>query len=96
MNKPSKCKNCQWYGKPYWSVINPCDNCYREEKINIFIDTEDMEERYGEEIYKEYLEKENKRLNNIINSLEKWLKENNLYNTNDNILNKIKELKEKV
>lgn len=28
----------------------------------IFIDTEDMEERYGEELYKEYLEKENKRL----------------------------------
>ena len=28
----------------------------------IFIDTEDMEERYGEELYKEYLEKENKQL----------------------------------
>lgn len=33
----------------------------------VFIDTQDMEERYGEELYKEYLEKENKRLNNIIN-----------------------------
>jgi len=39
-------------------------------------------------------DKEIERLNNIINELEKWLKENNLYNTNDNILNKIKELKE--
>lgn len=39
----------------------------------VFIDTQDMEERYGEELYKEYLEKENKRLNNIINELEKWL-----------------------
>ena len=28
----------------------------------IFIDTQDMEERYGEELYKEYLEKENKQL----------------------------------
>lgn len=28
----------------------------------IFIDTEDMEERYGEELYKEYLEKDNKQL----------------------------------
>ena len=28
----------------------------------IFIDTEDMEERYGEELYKEYLENENKQL----------------------------------
>lgn len=26
-----KCKGCQWYNKPYWSIINPCDNCTREE-----------------------------------------------------------------
>lgn len=26
----NKCKGCQWYGKPYWSIINPCDNCPRE------------------------------------------------------------------
>lgn len=25
-----KCKGCQWYNKPYWSIINPCDNCPRE------------------------------------------------------------------
>ena len=62
MNK-NKCKGCQWYGKPHWSVINPCDSCPREETtMNIFIDTKDMEERYGEELYKEYLEKENKRI----------------------------------
>ena len=36
MDKPSKCKNCQWYGKPYWSIINPCDNCPNEE-INTII-----------------------------------------------------------
>ena len=41
----------------------------------VFIDTQDMEERYGEELYKEYLEKENKRLNNIINELEKYCNE---------------------
>lgn len=41
----------------------------------VFIDTQDMEEKYGEELYKEYLEKENKRLNNIINELEKWLED---------------------
>lgn len=27
-----KCKNCQWHNKPYWSIINPCDNCSREDK----------------------------------------------------------------
>ena len=26
----NKCKGCQWYGKPYWSIINPCENCFRE------------------------------------------------------------------
>lgn len=30
MNK-SKCKGCQWNNKPYWSIINPCENCYRDE-----------------------------------------------------------------
>lgn len=41
----------------------------------VFIDTQDMEERYGEELYKEYLEKENKRLNNIIKRFEEDLRE---------------------
>lgn len=44
----------------------------------------------------DYLQKELQRKDNIINSLEKWLNENNLYNTNDNILKKLNELKEKV
>ena len=39
-------------------------------------------------------QQEIERLNNIINSLEKWLNENNLYGTNDNILKKLNELKE--
>ena len=30
MNR-NKCKGCQWYGKPYWSIINPCDSCPRED-----------------------------------------------------------------
>ena len=45
----------------------------------------------------ETLEKENKRLNNIIEELEKWL-EDNWQQTNDiwyvKIINKLKELKE--
>ena len=27
----NKCKKCQWHNKPYWSIINPCDNCPNEE-----------------------------------------------------------------
>ena len=34
--------------------------------MNIFIDTQDMEERYGEELYKEYLENENNQLKDRI------------------------------
>ena len=45
----------------------------------VFIDTQDMEERYGEDLYKEYLEKENKRLNNIINELERYINEEYIY-----------------
>jgi len=40
MNKPSKCKNCQWYGKPYWSIINPCDNCPME-NVETFVIKQD-------------------------------------------------------
>ena len=39
----------------------------------IFIDTEDMEERYGEELYKEYLEKDNKQLQQENQKLKKQL-----------------------
>ena len=70
--------------------------------MNIFIDTEDMEERYGEELYKEYLEKENQRFNNIINELEKYIaseyycfdNESLEFEIAKNILDKLKELKE--
>lgn len=42
-----------------------------ENKTTIFIDTQDMEERYGEELYKEYLEKENQQLKKVINEITK-------------------------
>jgi len=38
------------------------------------------------------LQQELQRKDNIIKELEKWLNENNLYKTNDNILAKLKEL----
>lgn len=39
--------------------------------MNIFIDTEDMEERHTEQLYQEYLEKENKELHNKIDKAVK-------------------------
>ena len=97
MNKPSKCKNCQWYGKPYWGIINPCDNCPRE-NTNVEIIT-----RWQDPTIEEY-QKEIERLNNILDEIEKYIKENSwYYNTSDGcqwidqfkLLDKLKELKEK-
>ena len=64
MNKSNKCKNCQWYGKPYWSIINPCDNCPMEnvETFTQWIDPTIQEK-----------DKKIERLNNIINELEKLI-----------------------
>lgn len=41
----------------------------------IFIDTQDMEERYGEELYKEYLENENHQLKDRIEKATKLIKD---------------------
>jgi len=44
--------------------------------MNIFIDTQDMEERYGEELYKEYLENQNKEMKEKIDKTIEYIKEN--------------------
>lgn len=41
-----------------------------EIKTTIFIDTQNMEERYGEELYKEYLENENKQLKDKLKGVQ--------------------------
>ena len=68
MNKPSKCKNCQWYGKPYWSVINPCDNCDREDYYKV------MESYYTEDYVKSLLQQIQELTNNW-NELRQHIKE---------------------
>ena len=61
MDRPNKCKNCQWYGKPYWSIINPCDNCPME---NVETFTSFVDPTIGQ------LKEENERLNNILDGIE--------------------------
>lgn len=39
--------------------------------MNIFIDNNDLEEQYGEQKYKEYLEKENKQMKQDITTMNK-------------------------
>lgn len=97
MNKPRKCKNCQWYGKPYWSVINPCDNCDREDYYKA------MESYYTED-YVNFLLQQIDQLTNNWNELEEWLEENKkICKEHDNytgvnfiniVLDKMKEIKE--
>lgn len=69
----NKCKGCQWYGKPYWSINNPCDNCPRETvegKILEFSLCADLSiEELKQDIYK--LEQENKQLKERIEYLER-------------------------
>lgn len=55
----NKCKGCQWYGKPYWSITNPCDNCPRE-TTNVEILTRWQDPTIEEQ------QKEIERLNKII------------------------------
>lgn len=78
----NKCKGCEWYGKPYWSVINPCDNCQRdniqevtrlEDLImqNLCIRNEELKERVA------YLERSNDRREDEILSLRQELNDSN-------------------
>jgi hypothetical protein len=41
----------------------------------IFIDTQDMEERYGEQLYQDYLEEENKDLKQKIDETIKYIEQ---------------------
>ena len=56
----------------------------------IFIDTEDIEERYAEGLYMDYLKEENQQLRTIISELEKWLKKEMAYK---DVEKKLQELK---
>ena len=79
--------------------------------MNIFIDTEDMEERYAEGLYQDYLKEQNKHLQqerdkykSIVEKLKEWLEDENNqkysqyiynYSINNWVLNKIKELEDR-
>ena len=58
----------------------------------IFIDTQDMEERYGEQLYQDYLVEENKNLQQELTNLKAIEKEHQ--RMNGELREEIKELKE--
>ena len=61
------CLGCEWYNKPYWSIISPCTNCskrFKEKpikvtKYSININKSDLYEQI------EKLQQENKQLKEI-------------------------------
>ena len=68
--------------------------------MNIFIDNNDLEEQYGEQKYKEYLEKENKQMKQDITTMNKEMerlnKENTILRQNSQYLVKQKDELEEV
>ena len=44
----NKCKGCQWYNKPYWSVVSPCNSCYKDEEITVYISPNGYGKSYHE------------------------------------------------
>ena len=66
-----KCKGCQWHNKPYWSIINPCDNCPRE-NTNVEIITR-WQDPTIEELKSQLQQKEN-----IIKEVREYIESYNL------------------
>ena len=79
----NKCKNCEWYNKPYWSIINPCDNCPRENDGVVIISRwqdPTIDELRNALIKAEtdnlYLNDENKYLKSIIKEVKEYVRSN--------------------
>ncbi len=39
MREYDPCMGCQYYNKPYWSIVSPCDSCPRIYGIDSFMTT---------------------------------------------------------
>ena len=39
MREYDPCMGCQYYNKPYWSIVSPCDSCPRIYGTNSFVTT---------------------------------------------------------
>ena len=68
------CLGCEWYNKPYWSIISPCTNCskrFKEKPIKVMkysinIDKSDLYTKI------EQLQQENQQLKRQIEIKDKW------------------------
>lgn len=39
MHEYDPCMGCQYYNKPYWSIVSPCDSCPRIYGTDSFVTT---------------------------------------------------------
>ena len=39
MREYDPCMGCQYYNKPYWSIVSPCDSCPRIYDTDSFVTT---------------------------------------------------------
>ncbi len=79
-------ESTKWESK-YYEMLDNFHNANKEierlKQPKIFIDTQDMEERYGEELYKDYLEKQVKDYKSRIEKAVEYIKENAWYMNKD-------------
>ena len=66
----------------------------KNNKPQIFIDTQDMEERYAEGLYQDYLEEENKKYKEVIDKAIEYINNNwdGCSYTDETLKNKVSEL----
>lgn len=71
-----ECLGCEWYNKPYWSIISPCTNCPKRFKNNtikvtkysINIDKTDLYKRIEE------LQQQNQKYKEVIDNINLIIK----------------------
>lgn len=47
-NEDVFCKGCEYYGKPYWSVVSPCEHCPRTNGTTGYVTTTTVSVRTGQ------------------------------------------------
>lgn len=68
-----ECLGCEWYNKPYWSIISPCTNCPKRFKNNTIKVTKYSINIEESDLYKE-IEDLQQRIEKAIDNLEKSIK----------------------
>lgn len=98
-----ECINCEWYNKPYWSIISPCTNCtkrFKKKSVTVTHYSIDIDKK---ELYKEIeqLQQKNQQLEDRINKVIEYIErfdikhlhecmEHNLCDTLENLLEILK------